>query len=217
MKKLKKVLAAITTAAVSAVSLCSMFTASALGSVDEETYRIYVDVPTNSGVSDVCLNLHYNPNVTDVCRFYKGMLNNSCSLSVIMNNGIYCGIEAYYEATGNLNVAGTLGVITMIAPSSIDSIFDVVDLNIEYICNTAGTNLPTSRLRINDVMVGDVNQDGKVNSADATLLNNYLNGKASLSGNALRAADTNADFGVTKDDLTHLNDYLSGKVSYFDA
>jgi len=215
MKKLKKVLAALTTAAVSAVSFCSMFTASAISG--EETFRIYVDVPTNSGVSEVCLNLRYDPSVTDVCRFYKGMLNNSYSFSIAMDNGDYCGIDAYYISASNLNAAGTLGVITMTAPSSIDSIFDLVDLNIEYICNSAGTDLPTSRIRINEVMVGDVNQDGKVNSADATLLDNYLNGKASLSGNALRAADTNADFGVTKDDLTHLNDYLSGKVRYFDA
>ena len=78
MKRLKKVLAAITTAAVSAVSLCSMFTASAIAG--EETFRIYVDVPTNSGVSNVCLNLRYDPDVTDVCRFYKGMLNRSESV-----------------------------------------------------------------------------------------------------------------------------------------
>ncbi len=218
MKKLKKILTALITAAVSAVSFCSMFTASALGSVDEETYRIYVDVPVNSGISETCLNLRYDPIIADVCKYYKGTLNNECYVSALIDNEIgYYGIDAYYESSSNLTASGTLGVITMIAPSSINSIFDVVDLNIEYICNTAGTFLPTSRLRINDVMVGDVNQDGKVNTADATLLNNYLNGKASLSGNALRAADTNADFGVTKDDLTHLNDYLSGKVSYFDA
>ena len=215
MKKFKRFLAAITTVAVSAVSFCSMFTASA--NAGRETFRIYVDVPTNSGVSDVCLNLRYDPDVTDVCRFYKGMLNNSYSFNIIMNGGEYCGIDAYYSATSNLNAAGTLGVIAMTAPNNIDSIFDLVDLNFEYICNSAGIDLPTSRIRINDVRVGDVNQDGKVNSADATLLNNYLNGKASLSGNALRAADTTADFGVTKDDLTHLNNYLNGTVRYFDA
>ncbi len=160
--------------------------------------------------------MRYDPDVTDVCRLYKGMLNNSNSYRIIMDNdGEYCGIDALYKASSNLTVSGILGVITMTAPNSIDSIFDLVDLNIEYIRNSAGTNLPTSRIRINDVLVGDVNQDGKVNSAAATLLDNYLNGKASLSGNALRAADINADFGVTKDDLTHLNDYLSGKVRYF--
>ena len=204
MKKFKRFLAAITTVAVSAVSFCSMFTASA--NAGRETFRIYVDVPTNSGVSDVCLNLRYDPDVTDVCRFYKGMLNNSYSFNIIMNGGEYCGIDAYYSATSNLNAAGTLGVIAMTAPNNIDSIFDLVDLNFEYICNSAGIDLPTSRIRINDVI-----------SADATLLNNYLNGKASLSGNALRAADTTADFGVTKDDLTHLNNYLNGTVRYFDA
>lgn len=215
MKKFKKILTAITTVAVSAISFCSLFTASA--NTDSETFRIYVDVPANSGVSNVCLNLRYDPDITDVCRFYKGNLNNSYSFSTIMNNGEYCGIDAYYKSSSNLTASGTLGVIAMRAPNSIDSIFDLVDLNIEYICNLAGTNLPTSRLRINEVIVGDVNQDGKVNSADVTLLNSYLNGKASLSGNALRAADTNADFGVTKDDLTHLKDYLMGTVRYFDA
>ena len=82
MKKFKRFLAAITTVAVSAVSFCSMFTASA--NAGRETFRIYVDVPINSGVSDVCLNLRYDPDVTDVCRFYKGMLNNSYSLPVIL-------------------------------------------------------------------------------------------------------------------------------------
>lgn len=218
MKKLKKILAAITTAAVSAVSLCSMFSASALGVVDEETYRIYVDVSTNSGLSEACLNLRYDPIIADVCKCRKGTLNNSSSFSELIDPKIgYYGIDVYYDANSNLTAAGTLGVITMIAPSSINSIFDVVDLNIDYLCNTAGTFLPTSRIRINEVMVGDVNQDGKVNSADATLLNNYLNGKASLSGNALRAADTTGDFGVNKDDLTHLNDYLNGTIKYFDA
>ena len=94
MKKLKKVLTAITTAAVSSVSLCSMFTASA--NPGRETFRIYVDVPTNSGVCGVGLNLRYDPDVTDVCRFYKGMLDNSYSFRIVRDNGDYCGIDAEY-------------------------------------------------------------------------------------------------------------------------
>ena len=53
MKKFKKILTAITTVAVSAVSFCSMFTASA--NAGRETFRIYVDVPINSGVSESAL------------------------------------------------------------------------------------------------------------------------------------------------------------------
>lgn len=133
----------------------------------------------------------------------------------MMEQGEYCGIYASASADYALTASGTLGIITMIAPSNTRDLFDLVDVNIDGIYSYSGSELPSSRIRISNVMVGDVNQDGKVNSSDATLLSNYLNGKAALSGNALRAADTNGDFGISSDDLTHLNNYLNGTVSYF--
>lgn len=215
MKKLKKIVAAMTTAAISAVSLCSMFTVSA--NSGRETFRIYVDVPANSGVSKVLLNLRYTPSVTDVCRFYKGTMDNRWRMTVVMDSGIYCGINVVAGTDQDLTSPGTLGVITMIAPSSTRDLFDLVDINIQSISNYTGSELPTSRIRISNIMVGDVNSDGKVDSSDATLLNNYLNGNVILSGNALRAADTTGDFGISDDDLTHLNNYLNGTVNNFDA
>lgn len=212
MKKFKRVLAAITTVAVSAVSLCSVFSASA--NSGRETFRIYIDVPANSGVYCANISLRYTPSITDVCRLYKGTLNTDIGFTI---TNPYHGIDVsvYSNIDTELISAGTMGVITMTAPSSTNDLFDLVDVNIEDIYNYAGTDLPTSRIRISNIMVGDVNQDGIVNSSDATLLSNYLNGKTVLSGNALRAADTNGDFGISDDDLTHLNSYLNGTVSYF--
>ena len=55
MKKLKKILAAITTAAVSAVSLCSMFSVNAVTKLD--AFKVYVNVPENSQVTFCALNI----------------------------------------------------------------------------------------------------------------------------------------------------------------
>lgn len=215
MKKFKKFLAIVTTAAVSTVSLCNMF--SAVAANTSKTFRIYMDAPANSGIWYAGINLRYTPSVTDVCRLYKGTLDNDLGFYLIQDPD-YRGIDvwAYFNTDKDLVTAGTLGVIAMTAPSNINDIFDVVDVNIERIENFAGVQLPTNRIRLIDVLVGDVNQDGQIDSSDETLLSNYLSGSAILSGNALRAADINGDFGVSSNDLAHLQKYLNGEISYFD-
>ncbi len=61
MKKFKRFLAAITTVAVSAVSLCSMFTASA-DTTQLKTFRIFHEVTANSDIAffRLCDKLWFN-------------------------------------------------------------------------------------------------------------------------------------------------------------
>lgn len=214
MKKLKKILAAFTASVISAVSLCSTFSANALA--NKETFRVYVDVPSNSGVADIGLNLRYTPSVTDICTYSKGNVDTDFRLSVVMDDGAYVGVDIWSYAESDMVSPGTICVLAMTAPSSTKNLFDIVDVNIARLTNIAGRNLPTSRLRISNVMVGDVNQDGKVNSEDSTLLSKYLSGSVSLSGDAIRAADTDCDFCVSDADLIRLNKYLNGEIRYFD-
>lgn len=59
--------------------------------------------------------------------------------------------------------------------------------------------------------IGDVNGDGNVDVADATILQKYLN-KIAISIN-IEVADTNGDGTVNIQDVTHIQKYLAGLVT----
>lgn len=215
MKKIKKFLAVLTTVTISAVSLCNMVTVNAVIE-GRETFRIYMDLPANSGVYMAKFNLLFNPSVTDVCRSRSGNVG-SWGWDMLIENNKYKGLKVNFKSpNGDLTTPGIMGSLTMFGPSDVYDLFDVVDIELVTLQNSAKVNLPISRVRFSNVMVGDVNRDGKVNTEDSKLLTKYLNGEITLSANALRASDTTGDFSVTKDDLTYLNDYLNGTVKYLD-
>lgn len=64
-----------------------------------------------------------------------------------------------------------------------------------------------------DKTIGDVNGDGSVTVLDATMLQKYLAGLASLSDEQLTLADTNGDGSVTVLDATEIQKYLAGLVT----
>ena len=60
-----------------------------------------------------------------------------------------------------------------------------------------------------EVIVGDVNCDGKVDVTDLSYLSLYLVGDKKLNGDSLKAADTDGDGSVKLTDLAKLRQYLS--------
>ncbi|MDP4176949.1 MAG: glycoside hydrolase family 9 protein [Bacillota bacterium] len=67
--------------------------------------------------------------------------------------------------------------------------------------------------KVNPVnVIGDVNNDGRINVLDYLLLGKAVNGKVTLTGDKLKNADTNADGTITSADLTALRYYLTRKV-----
>ncbi|MCU6719811.1 hypothetical protein OCV67_07695, partial [Porcipelethomonas ammoniilytica] len=84
MKKFKRVLAAITTATVSAVSLCSMFTASA-DTTQLKTFRIYHEVTANSNIAYFDYSINYTSQVTANPSVKTKLLDNGYFTS--SNNG----------------------------------------------------------------------------------------------------------------------------------
>ncbi len=64
-----------------------------------------------------------------------------------------------------------------------------------------------------DVLMGDINMDGKVDAIDYALLKKHLLGMGDLSGDAIRIADVNHDNAVDALDLSILKKYLLGKIT----
>lgn len=209
MRKMKRILTAITTAAVSAVSLCNMFTVSAANTYD--TYRLYFDVNANSGVQKYAMTMGFNYLLT-----YSGMTPGTLGTNIhgggggSAEGGRNCGNT--YENTGDLTAGGIL--FTMNFYTKQTSFWDYVSHFTGTATNSAGVVL-TNRVNVSTILIGDVNQDGNVNSKDTTLLKNYLSGTANLTGDALRAADTNGDYIVNSEDKTILVQYLANDIEHF--
>ena len=209
MKKIKKILTAITTAAISAVSLCSMFSVSAANTYD--TYRLYFDVNANSGVQKYTVNMGHNRALIP-CGMTPGTLGTNIygGGGGSAEGGRNCGYT--YENTGDLTAGGIL--FTMKFYTQQTSFWDYVSRFDETTKNSAGTIL-SNRVNVSTILIGDVNQDGNVDSKDTTLLKNYLSGTANLTGDALRAADTNGDYIVNSEDRTILVQYLANDIEHF--
>ena len=60
------------------------------------------------------------------------------------------------------------------------------------------------------VMYGDVNEDGVVDSKDATKINNYLAGNETLNEQAMKNADVNADGKIDNTDSLLILQFVSG-------
>ncbi len=63
-----------------------------------------------------------------------------------------------------------------------------------------------------DMKIGDVNNDGNINSSDALLVLQYSVGSYALNGNAFTAADTNRDGKVNSSDALIILQFAVGKI-----
>lgn len=66
-----------------------------------------------------------------------------------------------------------------------------------------------------DYKLGDVDQNGKIEEADADLVLNYSVGKAGLTEQQLKAADINKDRKINSYDALMIKKYATGQISSF--
>lgn len=72
---------------------------------------------------------------------------------------------------------------------------------------TQGNNQNPSQ----DILLGDVNQDGSITPSDYVKVKNYIMKKTSLEGKALQAADMNQDGSITPADYVKIKNTIMGK------
>lgn len=200
--RMKKPIVSLLTAAIASMLFSGMMTASAES--NDKTFRIYYNVNANSGISEMTSHLFYDYSMVEVKKVIRGNLGGSHGFS----QNTYGVMDVSYKNTSNIYAAGILMYVSFDASASVNKLSDYASFSITSVKNTAGTSLSTSKVSTNTVLVGDVNQDGAVNSSDTQIIRKYLAGTQTLTGNQLRAADTDGDFDVDEDDVELLRRYI---------
>ena len=215
MKKFKKILTAITTTAISAAWLCSMFSASA-DTTQLKTFRIFHEVAVNSNIAYFDYTINYSSIVTATPSIKTNLLDNGYFTST--NNG---KVQATYLGN-SINTNGIIATTDFYTPMSVTSIFNEISYN-ATIRNSNNNNIDPNSITMTSVLMGDVNQDGIVNKADVEALNKYLlnSDDYPLLEKELLAANVSFDFDqngnpiIDKIDLSYLIEYTNGGVKHF--
>ena len=208
MKKFKRFLAAITTVAVSAVSFCSMFTASA-DTTQLKTFRIFHEVAVNSNIAYFDYTINYSSIVTATPSIKTNLLDNGYFTST--NNG---KVQATYLGN-SINTNGIIATTDFYTPMSVTSIFNEISYN-ATIRNSNNNNIDPNSITMTSVLMGDVNQDGCVSAADVNALDKYLfnSNLYPLPEKWLLAADVKYDSIINIEDVNKITDYIMGVVDY---
>lgn len=80
-----------------------------------------------------------------------------------------------------------------------------------------GTQIFSTSAAIRPIYKGDVNDSGKIDIDDVTLLQKYISGLEELNKEELWAADVNEDNKFTVDDVTMIQKYCSGMIKSFNT
>ena len=215
MKKFKRVLAAITTVAVSAVSFCSMFTASA-DTTQLKTFRIYHKVTANSDIAFFDYTINYSSIVTATPSIKTILLDDGYFTS--SNNG---KVQATYMGSP-ISTNGIIATTDFYTPMSVTSIFNEISYN-ATIRNSNNNNIDPNSITMTSVLMGDVNQDGVVDTTDVRELNKYLmsniefplSEKAILAANVINDYDNDGNPKIEMKDALAITMYCNGVIEHF--
>ena len=215
MKKFKRVLAAITTVTVSAVSFCSIFTASA-DTTQLKTFRIFHKITANSDIAFFDYAINYGSIITATPSIKTNLLDNGYFTS--SNNG---KVQTTYMGSP-ISTNGIIATTDFYTPMSVTSIFNEISYN-ATIRNSNNNNIDPNSITMTSVLMGDVNQDGVVNAEDISALNKYLLSPISfpLSEKGLLAANVKFDFDndgnpiINSIDSALIINYCNGIIEHF--
>lgn len=95
-----------------------------------------------------------------------------------------------------------------------------INLRIENPMNTDDKNafyykLVLMKIDINEYLLGDVNNDGVINSSDYVLIKNYVEGKTTFNDKQKKAADVNKDGVINSDDVALVQKFIMGQITSF--
>lgn len=212
MKKLRKVLVAVTTAAITAVSFCSMFSASA--AVEQyHTYRLYADLEPASSLKKLYLVSMYKRGSVNLDDRVKGNVPGELDIAGSANDNWLTHVDIF-TAPADLVSGGTLFRWEVYTKLN-DKPENIIRYKSCDAINSSGQEISSDFIKVHVVKVGDINQDGAVNWDDVTAMNAHLSGQTVLTGNPLRSADTNNDGVVDYTDLSVLINYVSGTLGHF--
>ena len=214
MKNLKKALISLATAAASAVSVCAVLPASAGISGKYNTYKYVFKVNKENSYIVECYastEVSYDSNYTEFYKSGIGNLGGSISVNNTRLSSSSRMTYMEYIRSSPLLKDGNLGYIAFKTKTTCPS------LKVTSIVDDRGNELKESYVTVTPILMGDVNCDGRVEIADATLILQHLTNKDGypLTENGMHAADVNFDGVVTEDDALLIQQLDAGMINGF--
>lgn len=214
MKKIRKILSAVSATVLCTASF-SGITSNAAGNEKLNTYALYCDVESGSGVMWADVYFNYNSIDMDDMEVKTGAFGGDVTHSTLerTNDTIY---SASFRAGGAIMAPGILFSSKFWTTDTINMelVEDTIrksafDANRKFISN----NIVDASF----VLMGDANEDGEVDLADETAVIQHLGNpeKYGLSKERYYAADVNFDGVVNNTDLELIRDYNNGVINWF--
>lgn len=214
LRKFKKFMAAISAVALCVVPITNSLSVNA-ATTYENTYRIYFDVSTNSALARYDFRMSYDRNMS-AGYFEIGNLGGEISSGGGgSQTGRHCG--ANYTNDGAIYESGTIFSFKIYSNGTFEENCNEEEDITEtafYINGSEMVNNPVTR---DVVLVGDANDNGMVEVADAVLVQQYLvsPSTANFSAHNARAADANGDGVITMADAIMIQEYVAQIIPNF--
>ena len=190
--------------------------------VSGSTVTVDVKLENNPGFVSMKLHLSYDSNLTLINVEDRGLIPGKMHDSTLSNP--YLLVWDNDTEPANFTVNGTLVTLTFTVAEGAEAgnypVEIFYDLNADEIfdfnLDPVEFAVVNGNITVTDVIIGDINSDGKVTAKDRALLGRYLAGWESVPESMinLAAADVNLDGKVSAKDRAILGRYLAGWEGY---
>lgn len=185
---------------------------------------VSISIDENPGIVNMLLHVKYDTSVLKLKSVSDSGLLGGETHSDAIGAVPYTLCWANDTRTENITATGTIATLTFevlegaeLGTSVIEVYYDYGDAEImDLDCNLIGFEITNGAVEVSDVLIGDVNSDGKVNTLDRVLLARYI---ANWEGYTeedidLVAADVNCDGKVNTLDRVILARYIANWEGY---
>ncbi|NLM58207.1 MAG: carbohydrate-binding protein [Clostridium sp.] len=177
---------------------------SGIGYIENGNYVVYNNVDFGSGVSSFKAMVASNADTTTNIQLRVGSPTGTLlGTLAVKNTG---GWNTYLEQS--CSVTGVTGV------NDLYLVF-TGPVNVDYFTFTSGGGSYTPNPTKNPGSLGDLNDDGSIDSLDLSLIKRHVLRKTQLTGSALANADVNSDGSVDSIDVSLLKRYVLRKITEF--
>lgn len=175
---------------------------------------VYVNViiSNNPGITALQLNINYSSQDLKLVSVNdKKLFDDPISYSQLDKNPFI--ISWFSSNSKNVNNNGTMATLEFKILDNAKTGDITVSYDEENVFDSQFNNVKFStvsgKVTVNNYVVGDVNRDGEITIADATLLQKYVAHIVSFDNQQLYLADTDSDGNVTISDATEIQKYIT--------
>ncbi|MEE0958085.1 MAG: cohesin domain-containing protein [Ruminococcus sp.] len=188
---------------------------------------VAVMITHNSGIAGMTLDVDYDKNALTLTAVKDGGILGSNTHKPELTSP-YTLSWSNDTIMNNITANGTIATLTFEVKENVDAgdypitlsydyeNYDIYDVDIQAVLFKTVNGTITVREEISDVLIGDINNDGKINGADAGVLSRYTSGWKGYADKIknMAAADINGDGNVNGADAGILSRHVSGWTQY---